>query len=81
MSNVTSGQPFGGVLIVVNFTAPDPATGDRKALASIRVLNPCGSGSARLAQVCMWVICGLSVGYLCLVCVRVCVCVCMRACV
>ena len=24
---------------------------DRKTLASIRVLNPCGSGSARLAQV------------------------------
>ena len=50
LSNVTAGQPFGGILTVVNFTAPD-STGTIDAVASIRTLNPCGSGSAGLTQV------------------------------
>ena len=50
LSNVTaSGNPFGGVLIVVNFTNPD-ANGTIVAVASIRTLNPCGIGSAGLRQ-------------------------------
>jgi hypothetical protein len=49
LSNVTAGIPFGGVLTVVNFTAPD-VNGTIVAMASIRTLNPCGSGSAGLRQ-------------------------------
>ena len=41
--------PFGGVLTLVNFSAPD-ANGTIHALASVRTLNPCGSGSEGVAQ-------------------------------
>ena len=44
LANASAGVPFGGVLTMVNFTAPD-ANGTITALASIRTLNPCGSGS------------------------------------
>jgi len=49
LANVSAGQPFGGILTVVNFTAPD-INGTIQAIASIRTLNPCGSGSAGLSQ-------------------------------
>ena len=49
LANVSSGQPFGGVLTIVNFTAPD-VNGTIVATASIRTLNPCGTGSAGVAQ-------------------------------
>ena len=49
LANVSNGSPFGGILTVVNFTAPD-ATGVITATASIRTLNPCGSGSMGLAS-------------------------------
>jgi sucrose-6-phosphate hydrolase SacC (GH32 family) len=49
LANVSAGVPFGGILVVVNFTAPD-SNGTINALASIRTLNPCGSGSGDLRQ-------------------------------
>ena len=52
LANLTAeGSPFGGVLAIVNFTAPDTTDGTIKATASIRTLNPCGTGSAGLSQV------------------------------
>lgn len=45
----TDGEPFGGILAIVNFSAPD-ANGTMHAQASIRTLNPCGSGSAGLRR-------------------------------
>jgi len=48
LANVSAGAPFGGILTVVNFTAPDAASGTITATASIRTLNPCGSGSANV---------------------------------
>ena len=51
LANVShNGAPFGGVLTIINFTAPD-GTGTMHATASIRTLNPCGSGSQGLASV------------------------------
>ena len=44
VSDDGGGSPFGGVLAVVNFTAPD-ANGTVQALASVRTLDPCGIGS------------------------------------
>ena len=49
LANVSAGAPFGGILTIVNFSAPD-ANGTMTALASIRTLNPCGSGSEGLVQ-------------------------------
>ena len=48
LANVSAGgerSPFGGVLAVVNFTAPDAATGIMAATASIRTLDPCTGGN------------------------------------
>ena len=47
LANVSTDEeqaPFGGILTVVNFTAPD-TNGTRHAVASIRTLDPCGVGS------------------------------------
>ena len=41
---LADGTVFGGILLVVNFTAP-AANGTMEALASIRTLDPCGIGS------------------------------------
>jgi hypothetical protein len=50
LANVSAaGTPFGGVLVIVNFTTPD-ANGIIAAVASIRTLNPCGSGSSGHSQ-------------------------------
>ena len=49
LANVSAGAPFGGILTIVSFSAPD-ANGTMTALASIRTLNPCGSGSEGLVQ-------------------------------
>ena len=49
LANVSGGAPFGGILTLVNFSAPD-ANGTIHAQASVRTLNPCGSGSEALAQ-------------------------------
>ena len=49
LANVSGGVPFGGVLTILNFSAPD-ANGSLTALASIRTLNPCGSGSEGLTH-------------------------------
>merc|ERR1712166_98964 len=42
LANVSNGKPFGGVLAMVNFTAPD-SSGTINAMASIRTLDPCAS--------------------------------------
>jgi sucrose-6-phosphate hydrolase SacC (GH32 family) len=52
LANVTqdAGSAFGGILTVVNFTAPN-ANGTMQAVASVRTLDPCGveSGSSGLS--------------------------------
>ena len=48
LQSLCSSEPFGGILTVVNFTKP-AGDGSIKATASIRTLNPCGSGSSGLA--------------------------------
>ena len=51
LSNVTSdGDVYGGILLVANFTQRD-TNGTMHALASIRTLNPCGTGSEGVTQV------------------------------
>ena len=42
LANVSNGNPFGSVLTMVNFTAPD-ACGTMNAMTSIRTLDPCAS--------------------------------------
>jgi hypothetical protein len=49
LAAVCCSEPFGGILTIVNFTKP-AADGSMKATASIRTLNPCGSGSSGLAS-------------------------------